>query len=77
MSYINLSQAQVVEVVERELRMQMYSYYFDYDSPDIDTVKEIYSVWRMFATSDNVEFLKTNCPEIWEATRQGFRSSAG
>ena len=69
MSYINLSQSQVVEVVERELRIQMVSYFHDYDTPDLETVKEIYSVWRMFASEREVRVLREEFPEIWSAVR--------
>ena len=71
MSYIELTQKQVVDIVERELRMQMFSYYHDYDSPDVDTVKEIYTVWRMFATSDETYLFHRDNPDIWESVRRG------
>ena len=49
MSFIELTEAQVCDVVEFELRQQMIAYFYDYDLPDMDNVKQIYYVWRMFA----------------------------
>ena len=67
MSFIELTQAQVCDVVEFELRQQMISYFYDYDTPDMDNVKQIYYVWRMFTSSTEVRLLQEEFPDIWLA----------
>ena len=67
MSYIELTQEQVCDVVEFELRQQMISYFYDYDTPDMDNVKQIYYVWRMFTSSTEVRLLQEEFPDIWLA----------
>jgi hypothetical protein len=69
MSYIELTQAQICDVVEFELRQQMISYFYDYDAPDMDNVKSIFYVWRMFATSTEVGLIQEEFPDIWLAVR--------
>ena len=67
MSYIELTQEQVCDVVEFELRQQMIAYFYDYDHPDMDNVRDIYSVWRMFATKREVTLLQEEFSDIWIA----------
>ena len=67
MSFIELTQAQVCDVVEFELRQQMISYFYDYDTPDMDNVRQIYYVWRMFTSSTEVRLLQEEFPDIWLA----------
>lgn len=67
MSYIELTQAQVCDVVEFELRQQMISYFYDYDTPDMDNVRQIYYVWRMFTSSTEVRLIQEEFPDIWLA----------
>lgn len=67
MSFIELTQAQVCDVVEFELRQQMISYFYDYDTPDMDNVKQIYYVWRMFTSSTEVRLLQEEFSDIWLA----------
>jgi len=67
MSYIELTQEQICDVVEFELRQQMIAYFYDYDHPDMDNVRDIYSVWRMFATKREVTLLQEEFSDIWIA----------
>lgn len=67
MSYIELTQEQICDVVEFELRQQMIAYFYDYDLPDMDNVRDIYSVWRMFATKREVTLLQEEFSDIWVA----------
>ena len=67
MSFIELTEAQVCDVVEFELRQQMIAYFYDYDSPDMDQVKTIYEVWRMFATQREVGMMQEEFSAIWIA----------
>ena len=67
MSFIELTEAQICDVVEFELRQQMIAYFYDYDSPDMDQVKTIYEVWRMFATQREVGMMQEEFSDIWIA----------
>ena len=64
MSFIELTEAQVCDVVEFELRQQMIAYFYDYDLPDMDNVKQIYYVWRMFATQREVGIMQEEFSDI-------------
>ena len=67
MSFIELTEGQICDVVEFELRQQMIAYFYDYDSPDMDQVKTIYEVWRMFATQREVGMMQEEFSDIWIA----------
>ena len=67
MSIIELTEAQICDVLEFELRQQMIAYFYDYDSPDMDQVKTIYEVWRMFATQREVGMMQEEFSDIWIA----------
>ena len=67
MRFIELTEAQICDVVEFELRQQMIAYFYDYDSPDMDQVKTIYEVWRMFATQREVGMMQEEFSDIWIA----------
>ena len=67
MSFIELTEAQICDVVEFELRQQMIAYFYAYDSPDMDQVKTIYEVWRMFATQREVGMMQEEFSDIWIA----------
>ena len=67
MSFIEITEAQICDVVEFELRQQMIAYFYDYDSPDMDQVKTIYEVWRMFATQREVGMMQEEFSDIWIA----------